>query len=202
MSAAGNTSAPDSGAKAETGEITRLLVAARAGDSQAERELAPAIYRELHALAHRQMALARPGSALQTTALLHEAWLRVVGSGVEFPHRNQFFAYASTAMRNIVMDDARRRLAHKRGGGAVHLSLTVEIAADNDDPEQMLLLDEVLDLLQRLDPRLLQVVELRVFGGLSVEETGQALGLSDRTIKRDWRRARAFIGERMGQAAG
>jgi RNA polymerase sigma factor (TIGR02999 family) len=183
-------------------EITRLLRAAREGNASAEQALAPAIYRELHALAHRQMSVAAGGTALQTTALLHEAYLKLLGGEADFPDRGHFDAYASTAMRSIVMDDARRRLARKRGGGAAHITLSGVIDADVASPEQVLHLDQILTSLEQLDPRLLKLVELRVFGGLGVEEAGQALGLSERTVKRDWRRARAFIGERLERAAG
>lgn len=185
----------------EVGQITRLLRAARSGNAQAECDLAPAIYHELHTLAHRHMAQAVGDSALQTTALVHEAYLKLLGSDAEFADRGHFYAYASTAMRSIVMDDARRRLAHKRGGGAEHIALSTDLHDESATPEQMLSLDHVLDSLQRLDPRLLRLVELRVFGGLDVAEAGQTMGLSERTVKRDWRRARAFIGEHMQRSA-
>lgn len=174
-------------------EITSLLAAMRAGDATAMDRLFPLVYREFHERAHRQLAHRRPGDTLSTTALVHETYLKLVGSSNQsYNDRIHFFAVASRAMRQILVDYARRASAHKRGSGQV-VTLESEAIGNPDRAEELVALDEGLEQLERLDPRLVRIVELRFFGGLSVEEAGVALGISPRTVKRDWQKARAFL---------
>jgi RNA polymerase sigma factor (TIGR02999 family) len=175
------------------GEITGLLAALREGDRGALDRLFPLVYRELHDRAHRQLARRRPGDTLSTTALVHEAYLKLTDSAHQsYQDRVHFFAVASRAMRQILVDYARRTAAAKRGGGHA-VSLDPEAVADLGRAEELLALDEALTHLEKLDGRLARIVELRFFGGLSVEETSDALEISPRTVKRDWRKARAFL---------
>jgi len=174
-------------------EITLLLAAMRDGDKSAIDRLFPLVYREVHDRAHGQLARRRPGETLSTTALVHETYLKLAGSAQQsYADRVHFFAVASRAMRQILVDYARRNATAKRGGGRA-VTLDDDSAANPDRSEELLALDEGLEQLQKLDPRLVQTVELRFFGGLSVEETADALGVSPRTVKRDWQRARAFL---------
>jgi RNA polymerase sigma factor (TIGR02999 family) len=187
---------PDSASAPEPagGDITALLARYRDGDRDAFDRLLPMVYAELHGRAHRQLALRRPGDTLVTTALVHEAWLKLAGSAAQsWNDRIHFFAVASRAMRQILVDAARRKTAGKRGGGARALSLDPADLATPDRAEELVALDEALTRLAALDDRLARTVELRFFGGLSVEETAEALGVSPRTVKRDWRAARAFL---------
>ena len=174
-------------------EITTLLAAIRDGDSAAMDRLFTLVYREFHERAHRQLAQRRPGDTLSTTALVHETYLKLVGSSnLSYNDRMHFFAVASRAMRQILVDYARRSTAHKRGSGRV-VTLEPEAIGNPDRAEELVALDEGLEQLERLDPRLVRIVELRFFGGLSVEEAADALGISARTVKRDWQKARAFL---------
>ena len=173
-------------------DVTRLLAAMRSGDRTAMDRLFPLVYGEVHERAHRQLARLKPGDTLSTTALVHETYLKLAGSwNQSYQDRLHFFAVASRAMRQILVDYARRNTTAKRGGRAI--TLEEESAANPDRAEELLALEEGLERLQQLDPRLVQTVELRFFGGLSVEETADALGISPRTVKRDWQRARAFL---------
>lgn len=174
-------------------EITGLLIAMREGDNTAMDRLFPLVYREFHGRAHQQLARRRPGETLSTTALVHETYLKLAGSAKQtYQDRIHFYAVASRAMRQILVDYARRNATAKRGGGRA-VTLDDESAANPDRAEELLALEEGLEQLQQLDPRLVQTVELRFFGGLSVEEAADALGVSPRTVKRDWQRARAFL---------
>lgn len=165
----------------------------RNGDDTAMDRLFPLVYREFHDRAHRQLVQRRPGDTLSTTALVHEAYLKLVdASNRSYRDRVHFFAVASRAMRQILVDYARRSAAHKRGGGRV-VTLEPDAIGNPDRAEELVALDEALERLERLDPRLVRTVELRFFGGLSVEETADALGVSPRTVKRDWQKARAFL---------
>jgi RNA polymerase sigma factor (TIGR02999 family) len=179
----------------QDGEITALLAALRAGDRSALDRLYPLVYAELRERAHGQLARFRPGDTLSTTALVHEAYLKLAGSVRQsYQDRVHFFAVASKAMRQILLDYARRAVAAKRGGSEGRpASLDPALAPDPGRPEELLALDEALDRLAALDERLARIVELRFFGGLSVEETAEAVGASPRTVKRDWRKARAFL---------
>ncbi len=177
-----------------TGEITERLLALRAGDREALNQLVPMVYERLRAMAHARLAGRRPGASLDTTALVHEAYLKLVDqSQVEWRDRSHFFAVAATAMRQIVVDHARRHSARKRGGGVRPAIL------DDVDPgvgaraEEILALDQALALLGALSERMVKMVELRFFAGLSIEETAEILGLDPRTVNRDWRAARALL---------
>ena len=175
------------------GDITGLLAALRGGDRAALDRLFPLVYRELHDRAHGQLARHRPGDTLSTTALVHEAYLKLTDSAHQtYQDRVHFFAVASRAMRQILVDYARRRMAVKRGG-APPVTLDPEVVGDPGRPEELVALDEALVRLEALDERLARTVEMRFFGGLSVEETAAALGVSPRTVKRDWRKARAVL---------
>jgi RNA polymerase sigma factor (TIGR02999 family) len=175
------------------GEITALLSALREGDRTALDRLFPLVYEELHGRAHRQLARRRPGDTLSTTALVHEAYLKLTDSAHQsYQDRVHFFAVASRAMRQILVDYARRMTAAKRAGGFA-VSLDPDQLGDPGRAEELVALDEALERLERLDERLARNVEMRFFGGLSVEETAEVLGVSPRTVKRDWRKARAFL---------
>ena len=174
-------------------EITALLAAMRHGDSTAMDRLVPLVYRQLHARAHRQLTHRRPGDTLSTTALVHETYLKLAGSSNQsYQDRMHFFAVASRAMRQILVDYARRSTAHKRGSGRM-VTLEPEAIGNPDRAEELVALDDGLEQLEGLEPRLVRIVELRFFGGLSVEEAADALGISPRTVKRDWQKARAFL---------
>jgi RNA polymerase sigma factor (TIGR02999 family) len=176
-------------------EITALLEAARAGEPDAEEALFAAVYRDLKRVAHRLLAGQPRGSTLATTALVHEAYLRLARPGALSQNdRVHFFAVAARAMRQIVVDAARRRGAEKRGGGILAVELDEgRVAGAAARPEELLALDLALEKLARVDERLAKVVEWRYFGGLTLEEIGAALDLGARTMKRDWRKARAFL---------
>ncbi|HEV8125922.1 MAG TPA: sigma-70 family RNA polymerase sigma factor [Gemmatimonadales bacterium] len=179
---------------AQDDDITGLLVALKGGDPAARDQLFRLIYRDLHARAHRQLARSRPGDTLSTTALVHETYLKLVGSTHQaYLDRGHFFAVAARAMRQILVDYARSRLADKRGGGARNSTLEPEQLAGPQRSEDLIALDEALIELSQLDERLAETVELRYFAGLSVEEVAEARGVSPRTVKRDWRKARAFL---------
>lgn len=176
-----------------TDEITQLLAAARAGDPTALGRVFGLVHGELRDAARRQLGHGRPGETLNTTALVHEAFLKLVGSNSRYDDRSHFMAVAAKAMRQIIVDYARERAALKRGGGAAAVSLDRAALASPERAEETLALDEALRQLDTLAPRLVQVVEARYFAGLSVEETAQALGLSPRSVKRDWQKARAWL---------
>jgi RNA polymerase sigma factor (TIGR02999 family) len=181
-------------------DITGLLVALREGDRTALDRLVPLVYQQLHTAAHRQLMRARPGETLGTTALVNEAYLKLSDAGsVSFQDRAHFFAVAATAMRQIIVDHARRTAAQKRGGDRVAVSLDRAGAAAPLRPEEFLALDEALTELAALAPRPAQVVELRYFGGMSVEDTAEVLGISPRTVKREWQKARAWLYQALSQ---
>ena len=175
-------------------EITRLLVSISEGDPNALNRLFPVVYAELRALAHRQLAHIRPDDTLQTTALVHEAYLKLLGAErPEWHDRRHFFAVASRAMRQITVDYARARAAQKRGGNTPALTLDEQRLPVADRAHELVLLDQALTELGALSERPAQVVELRFFGGLSVEETAVVMNVSERTVKREWQKARAFL---------
>jgi len=176
-------------------DVTRLLIAWRDGDRAALDQLVPVVYGELHRLAHRQMRNERAGHTLQTTALVNEAYLRlVVGSDrVRWQNRVHFFAISAQLMRRILVDDARARGSLKRGGKAVHLSLEDAPAVTPQPDADLVALDEALTALAAVDARKSQVVELRYFGGLSVDETAEALSVSPETVMRDWNMAKLWL---------
>ena len=179
-------------------QITQLLVAWGEGDSHALQELMPLVYRELRRTAHGRLGRERPGHTLQTTALVHEAYLRLVDQReASWKNRAQFFAVAAQMMRRILVDYARARQYGKRGGSAQRVELDEAIVASKDRAAEVVALDEVLLSLAELDPRKSRVVELRVFGGLSVEETAEILEVSPGTVKRDWTLAKAWLQREM-----
>ena len=175
-------------------EITQLLGEWRAGDREAANRLFPLVYRELCAMAHRQLARRAPGDSLVTTALVHEAYLKLVDrSRASFNDRGHFFAVAARAMRQILVDQARKRSSQKRGGSLRRIDLDEAKVPLEERAAEVIALDEALTQLEEIEPRLGRVVELRYFGGLSVEETAAALDVSSPTVKRDWRKARLFL---------
>jgi RNA polymerase sigma factor (TIGR02999 family) len=165
-----------------------------AGPHQDYDELFPLVYAELRRIASREMRRERPGRTLQTTALVHEAYLRLLkDASLSFENRAHFLGIAARAMREILIEHARGRGARKRGGGAVRITLDEVVAPVAEPSIDVLALDEALERLARLDERHARVVELRYFGGLSVEETAAALELSPATVKRAWTLARAWL---------
>ncbi len=174
-------------------EITQLLLEWRKGDRTALDKLMPLVYEELRRLGRHYMAAERPGHTLQTTALINEAYLRLIDhKDMPWQNRAHFFAVAAQAMRRILVDHARTRDAAKRGGGAPKASLE-DAAVVAERPVELIALDEALSDLATIDPRKSQVVELRYFGGLSVEETAEVLGVSPVTVMRDWRTAKPWL---------
>jgi RNA polymerase sigma factor (TIGR02999 family) len=190
-----------------TGEITGLLAAARQGDGDAASRLMTLVYDELRAMARRQLRGRRPGQTLTTTALVHEVYLKLVDQvGVAWQDRSHFFSVAALAMRHILVDSARRRVAKKRGGEEIRVTLD-ELRLSGGEPDaearavEVLAIDRALTSLSALNERLSQLVELRFFAGLTEEETAEAMGTSERTVRRDWRKARAFLFQALsGQA--
>jgi len=175
-------------------DITQLLIAAREGRDGALDRLLPSVYEHLRAIARHRMASQTPGGTLSTTALVHEVYLKLFDRNrLEFQDRRHFFAVAARAMRQIVVDHARRRRAQKRGGGVKPLPIDDLGFVADERIDDWLSLDEALSRLKELDGRLASVVELRFFGGLSVEEVADVLEVDPRTIKRDWRKARALL---------
>jgi RNA polymerase sigma factor (TIGR02999 family) len=188
--------ARNGGRMADQGEITRLLQLARDGDPGALELLLPEVYEELRIIARRQLS-PRGGRTLDTTALVHEAYIKVFGQHTpSLNDREHFFSVACLAMRQLLRDHARRRRADKRGGEGKFISFDLiqsEAATVEQDVAAFLDLDEALDRLAAVDPRLAEVVELRYFGGLSVEQVAKLKSRTQRTILRDWRKARAFL---------
>lgn len=182
-------------------DTTMLIAAARGGDKVSEARLFERVYADLHHLAKRQLRAA-DRNAEQATSLVHEVYLRLAHNGLALNDRRHFFAVAARAMRQIVIDDARSRLTAKRGGGVDPISFdsALDVAASGHD-EELLKLDAALQRLTTIDPRLAEFVELRFFGGLKFEELAQATGMSERTLKRDWSKARAFLYRELAQVA-
>ena len=177
--------------------VTQLLARARAGDAGALDAAFAAVYDELKRAARLQ--LRRMRDAFETTALVHEAYLKLAGGAPLAAHdRHHLLALSARAMRQVLVDDARVRKADKRGGGQAALTLTARLDAGERAVVEVLALDELLQTLHRADERAAQIVELRYFGGYSETEIAQMLGISDRTLRRDWRRARAFLLAEMG----
>ena len=175
-------------------EITKLLVRSGRGDKTALDQLLPLVYQEMRGLAHHQLQQERANHSLQTTGLVHEAYLRMAGQQeVDWQNRYHFFALAAQMMRRVLVDYARARKSDKRGGGAVQVSLSQAEGQAEDRAAEVIALDEALMRLAKLDPRQSQVIELRYFGGLSVEETAAVLKVSLSTVLGDWRQARAWL---------
>lgn len=177
-------------------EITRLLLAWRAGDVDALSALTSLVYQELHQLAHRYLARERQGEiVLQTSALVNEAYLRLAdGAAVDWQNRAHFFGVSARLMRQILVDFARERASQKRGGGeALQVALSLALDTPTERPLDLVALDDALTTLAQLAPRQSQIIELRFFGGLSVEETAEVLAVSPSTVMGDWRTARAWL---------
>jgi RNA polymerase sigma factor (TIGR02999 family) len=179
-----------------TSNVTQILSAIEAGDRQAANQLLPLVYDELRRLASQRMTQEKAGLTLQPTALVHEAFLRLIGEQdrKKWDGRGHFFAAAAEAMRRILIDSARRRNAEKRGGGMLRCELKDDgVALEAVDCETLLSLDEALTKLAQEDADLAKLVELRYFTGLTIEETSEILGVSSRTTKRNWAYARAWL---------
>ncbi|MDY7093312.1 MAG: sigma-70 family RNA polymerase sigma factor [Acidobacteriota bacterium] len=178
------------------GEITELLIEWRGGSREALERLMPLVYEQLKGVAGRSLARERPGHVLQPTALVHETYLKLIDQKrTSWKNRAHFFAIAARMMRRILIDQARRRQADKRGGQAVTLALEEAMGVPGEKPREVdvLDLDQALKALTELDPRQGQVVELRFFGGLTLKETAEVLELSVATVKVDWRMARSWL---------
>jgi RNA polymerase sigma factor (TIGR02999 family) len=174
-------------------DVTRILEAVERGESQAADKLLPVVYAELRRLASHKMAQENPGQTLQPTALVHEAWLKLVGQeNRRWEDRNHFFAAAAEAMRRILTDNARRKLRQRHGGGQQRVELDDGVATTDAD-DQVLAVDEALEKFARLDPARAEVVKLRYFVGLTFEEAADVLGISEPTAKRYWSFARAWL---------
>ena len=185
-------------------DVTQILERAQAGDLTAAEQLLPLVYEELRKLAAVRMANESAGHTLQPTALVHEAWLRLAGNDapVQFANRAHFFAAAAEAMRRILIERARRKAAEKRGGDWRRVDLDkVDVAAEADD-DTLLLVNEALEKLAGEDAKAAEIAKLRFFGGLTLEEAGQVLGVTDRTAKRYWAYARAWLFGEMRQTLG
>jgi RNA polymerase sigma factor (TIGR02999 family) len=179
---------------AETAEITRLLQAWRGGDQAALERLSPLVYGELRKIAHGYMRNEREGATLQATALVHEAYLRLVDANtVDWHDRVHFYAVSAQLMRRILVDAARARVRAKRGGQAPKLNLEEIPDLSAGRSAELVAVDDALNDLAKLDPRKASVIELRFFGGLSVEETAEVLKISPQSVMRDWRLARSWL---------
>jgi RNA polymerase sigma-70 factor, ECF subfamily len=189
---------PKNPAESEPSNVTVLLNRMRGGDRQAGDEVAGLVYEELHRIASREMRHERQGHTLQTTALVHEAYMRLAGAeSLEIQNRGHFFAVASQQMRRILVDHARSGAAQRRGGGAIKMDLDKLQVAAAEQSIDVLLLDESLKELERLEPRAAKVVELRYFGGYTDKEVVEALGVSLATVRREWEFARSWLFDRM-----
>ena len=179
-------------------EVTDLLNDWSNGDQEALNRLMPLVYDELRRLAGRYLRNERRGHTLQTTGLVHEAYLKLVDQKIRsWENRVQFFAGAAQVMRHVLVDYARNRKAFKRGGDYCRLSLDEAVISSEEKDPDLLTLNEALEGLAVIDPQQSRVVELRVFGGLTVEETAEALGVSPRTVKREWSMAKAWLHKQM-----
>jgi RNA polymerase sigma factor (TIGR02999 family) len=177
-----------------TGDVTGLLLAWGEGDREALDRLVPFVYEELRKIAHRELRRERPGGTIQTTALVHEAYLRLVDQKrARVESRNHFLSLAAQMMRRVLVDEARRRGAGKRGANAPRLSLEDVDLPDSPRHDDLVALDDALTRLEQLDPSLSRLVEMRYFGGLSLEESADVLRISKTSAWRDWQVARAWL---------
>jgi RNA polymerase sigma-70 factor (ECF subfamily) len=185
------------------GEVTLLLAEVKLGNKDAFARLMPLVYKELHRLAGQYLRDERIGHTLQPTALVHEAYLRLVGQDrADWQNRAQFIGVAAQLMRRILVDYARERAAAKRGGGAVRIDNEgFDLVATSQPSEEVLAVDEAIGRLSDFDPQQARIVELRYFGGLSVEETAEAMEISPRTVKRDWTMAKAWLATQLASGA-
>jgi RNA polymerase sigma-70 factor, ECF subfamily len=184
----------------EAGEVTQLLLALSEGDRSALDKLIPIVYQQLHQIAHRYMKRERQNHTFQTSALVNEAYLRLIDlRAVRWQNRAQFFAIASQMMRNILVDYARTRGYAKRGGDALRVTFDDKNISADERAADLLALDDALNQLAKIDLRQSQVVEMRFFGGLTVEETAEVLSLSPATVKREWSAAKAWLYREMNK---
>jgi RNA polymerase sigma factor (TIGR02999 family) len=194
---------PEPVSQQRVGEVTRLLVLAREGDQRAGEQVYGLMYDELRRLAARLLFREQSGHTLPPTALVHEAYLKLMGDAApELHNRAHLLGVAARAMRQVLVEYARRRLAAKRGSGGEAVTLVDEIASADLPSEELIALDEALTRLDRLNPRLRQVVECRFFAGFTEEETGEILGVTPRTVQRDWVRARAWLYRELDPSGG
>lgn len=183
---------------ASSARVSKLLLNWGQGDQDAREALIPLVYDELRRLARRHLRRERPDHTLQSAALVHEAYLRLIHEDApQWQNRAHFFGVAAQLMRHILVDHARNRLAAKRGAGAPRLTLDPQIALPQKREVDLVALDDALNQLAALDPQQSRLVELRFFGGLSIEETSVVLGISQATVKRDWATARAWLRREM-----
>jgi RNA polymerase sigma factor (TIGR02999 family) len=179
-------------------EITQMLNAISSGDGEAPERLLPLVYDELRRLARGYMRNERADHTLQATALVHEAYIQLVDwKNVSWQNRAHFFAAAARMMRKILVDHAREKNALKRGGGVTTIAIDDAVSFPNTTGVDLLVLDDALNELEALDPQQARIVELRFFGGLTIEETALAVGVSDSTVKREWQIAKAWLHRRM-----
>ncbi len=183
-------------------DVTRLLKEWANGDGPALEALTPLVYAELRRLAGAYLRSEGPGHPLQPTALVHEAFLRLVGHAPECENRSHFYGVAAHVMRRILIDHARTRRAVKRGGQFVHLSLKDDLVLSHEQEPDLEALDEALERLGAADPRKARVVELRFFGGLSVEESAEVLNVSEVTVRRDWQFAKTWLLRELSREKG
>jgi len=182
--------------------ITQLLVAWNQGDQDALAQLTPLVYQELHRLAHGYLAGERRGHVLQTTALVNEAFVRLIDwQQVKWQNRAHFFGVSATLMRHILVQFAREQRAAKRGGQAIQVSLSEAAAVSTQHNPDLVALDDALLTLEKLDPRQARIVELRFFGGLSLEEAAEVVRVSISTVRRDWRMAQAWLRQQLSATA-
>lgn len=183
-------------------QTTRLLKAMHAGDHAAAEKLLPLVYAELHRVANAYMRRERPDHTLQPTALINEAYLRLIHEDVDWNSREHFIGFAAHVMRRVLVDYARARNAEQRGGKVERVELQDQFAISPDKLDQISLIDEALGRLEKTNPRQARVVELRYFGGLSVEQIGATLGIAPRSVKRDWALARIWLFEELKPRGG
>jgi RNA polymerase sigma-70 factor (ECF subfamily) len=177
-----------------TTRVTSILKDLQNGDRRAASRLLPLVYRELRRLAAHYMRAEKPGQTIQPTELVHEAFLRLVGQEhIQWQGKTHFFALAATSMRRILVERARKKMAHKHGGGVVRMQLDEGAVFAAEKAEEIVALDEALLRLEKMSPRQSRIVEMRFFGGLGIEEIAEIEGVSPRTVKSDWRVARAWL---------
>src|ERR1700727_225846 len=174
-------------------DVTSLLIAMKHGDQTAPDKLLPLVYNELHRLAETYMHRERKDHTLQPTALINEAYLRLAREDIDWQNHEHFIGVAANVMRRVLVDHARAHKAAMRGGGFVRVEMDDNVAVSEERSEEVLMLDEALTRLQALNPRQARVVELRYFGGLSVEQVASILGVAPRSVKRDWALARIWL---------
>lgn len=183
----------------DSSDVTRILSRMAGGDPEALEQLFPLVYEELRELAHREMQRERVGHTLQATAVVHEAYMRLAQlQEISWEGRAHFFGTAAMAMRRVLIGYARARNAQKRGSGVVPVPIEDVVVAAREQPGELLALDEALTRLEEMEPRHARVVECRFFAGMSIDETAEALGISNATVRRDWAQARAWLNRELG----